>query len=242
MNFDESAWRREVWNPVTGCTKISAGCKYCSAERIAKTLRKNGVRKFRKGFALQMHRYLLKQPESWRKRRMVSVGTMTDIFHEKIPADFIDDMFRMMNDCAEHVFMLCTKRPERLAEIAPALRWTPNIWTGVTIESQEVSYRADFLRRIPSRVRYICFEPLIGEISDIDISGIDWAILGGETGRGSRRLHKEWAARLNRICTDADVPLFFTQWGSGHSAEKKKIRERIESNISINQLQMNFTT
>ncbi|MFP4528871.1 MAG: DUF5131 family protein [Candidatus Kapaibacterium sp.] len=239
MKSRDSEWRREVWNPITGCTKISAGCRNCTAERIAKTLRKNGVRKFRRGFGLMLHPLLLDQPRSWRLRRLVYVGTMTDIFHRRVPREFIQGMFRVMNETPQHSYMITTKRPERIARIADKLEWSPNIWLGVTIESADVSSRADILRKIPARIRYIYFEPLIGEIADIDLGGIDWALIGGETGRKSRPMKPEWVAAIRRTAHDQAVPLFFSQWGSGNSGKEKSRLAKLKK-IDINQLKFDF--
>lgn len=206
-------WTDATWNPVTGCTKISAGCAHCYAERMARRLQAMGNAKYSDGFAVRCHPETLAIPLRWRKPRMVFVNSMGDLFHKSVPLSFIQEVFAVMNEARQHKFQLLTKRSRRLMEIAGRVRWTPNIWAGVTVESEEYLGRLDHLRRVPAAIRFVSFEPLLGPIPEFDLSEIDWVIAGGETGPGARPMQEEWAMGVLTNCHEYFVPFFFKQWG-----------------------------
>ena len=206
-------WTEMTWNPVTGCTKISQGCKNCYAERMAKRLKAMGMERYRNGFAITLHEDLVDLPRKWKKSRLVFVNSMSDLFHPDVPLDFIQRVFKVMEECPQHTFQVLTKRSERLVEIAPHLNWTPNIWMGVSVENQSVVERVRHLQQVPAHVRFLSVEPLIGPIADLPLQNIHWVIVGGESGPGARPVHAEWVESLHAQCTDADVPFFFKQWG-----------------------------
>jgi protein gp37 len=208
-----------TWNPTTGCTKISKGCKFCYAEVMTRRLQAIGQEKYRNGFILTMHPEMLQLPYQWKKPKVIFVNSMSDLFHERVPLSFIQQVFNVMNDNRHHIFQLLTKRAERLSELRPQLNWSPNIWIGVTIESGEYKYRADLLRNINATIRFISCEPLIGPIDDLNLDGIDWLIAGGESGRTPRPIQQDWVQSLQKQCEEADVSFFFKQWGG---TNKKK--------------------
>lgn len=206
-------WTNMTWNPVTGCTKVSQGCKNCYAERMAKRLKAMGVERYRDGFGLTLHEDLIDLPRSWRVPRLVFVNSMSDLFHENVPFDFIQRVFKTMNECPDHVFQILTKRSGRLAEISNQLTWTENIWMGVSVEDEQVLHRIDDLRKVPAFIRFLSCEPLIGPLSTLDLRGIHWVIVGGESGPRSRPMAPEWVHEIHRACTNQKVAFFFKQWG-----------------------------
>lgn len=212
-------WTEKTWNPVTGCTKISAGCKHCYAERMAKRLQAMGVDNYRDGFAVRCHESTLEIPYKWHKPCMVFVNSMSDLFHADVPDLFICDVFAVMHDMQQHTFQVLTKRAERMYELADKLVWTENIWAGVTVESSDYIHRIDCLRKVPASVRFLSLEPLLGPIDNINLDGIGWVIVGGESGPGARPMKEEWVLSIRDQCVDARVPFFFKQWGGVH---KKK--------------------
>lgn len=212
-------WTHTTWNPVTGCTKISAGCKNCYAERMAKRLQAMRVPQYRRGFQLTTQRDSLDIPYRWAKPRLVFVNSMSDLFHEDVPLDFIEDVFRVMNNCPHHQFQVLTKRPERAAELSAQLNWTDNIWMGTSVENASVKHRIAHLRNIPANIRFLSVEPLLGPIPNIPLSNIHWVIVGGESGPGSRPMNKEWVDQIQKKCKTMNVPFFFKQWGG---TNKKK--------------------
>ena len=212
-------WTETTWNPVSGCSKISAGCLHCYAERMAKRLKAMGQRRYRNGFEVTLHPEALDDPYSWKKGRVVFVNSMSDLFHEDIDVDFIQQVFSVMNANQRHTFQVLTKRSDRLCEIAPLLEWSDNIWMGVTIENNDYVHRADDLRKVDAAVRFLSLEPLLGALSDLDLSGIDWAIVGGESGPGARPIEAEWVRAIREQCVGQGVEFFFKQWGG---VNKKK--------------------
>lgn len=206
-------WTESTWNPVTGCTKISEGCRNCYAFTLANRLRLMGNAKYLKGFEIALHEYCLEDPLKWKKPSLVFVNSMSDLFHEDIPLEFILKVFDVMNRSPRHTFQVLTKRAERLAEVARFLNWTDNIWQGVTVESGQYKNRIDYLRTVPSKVRFISFEPLVGEVINVDLSGIDWAIIGGESGFRAREMKQEWVLKLKDECERQRVLFYFKQWG-----------------------------
>ena len=218
-------WTETSWNPVTGCTKISPGCEHCYAERMALRLQSMGNVNYRNGFEVTTHETSLAIPLSWRSPRMIFVNSMSDLFHEDIPEDFIQRVFDVMNSVSRHTYQVLTKRPERMLELSPLLKWTQNIWAGVTVESADYVERLNTLREVPAELRFVSFEPLLGPIPDVDLKGIDWVIVGGESGPGARPMKPEWANTLKDSCISANVPFFFKQWGG---VQKKKAGRELE--------------
>lgn len=202
-----------TWNPVTGCTKISSGCKHCYAERMAKRLRRMGNLRYRNGFSVTLHEDLIAAPTRWKSPRLVFVNSMSDLFHEAVPVEFIGRVFQTMNRCPQHQFQVLTKRAERLAELAERFNWTCNIWMGVSVENQDYAWRSELLRQVPARVRFLSVEPLLGPIERLPLKGIHWVIVGGESGPKARPMQKDWVESILRQCRKASVPFFFKQWG-----------------------------
>lgn len=202
-----------TWNPVTGCVKVSQGCKHCYAERMARRLKAMGSARYENEFAPTLHWDLVGLPRRWKKPRTIFVNSMSDLFQEAVPFAFIAAVFETMAACPQHIFQVLTKRGERLAEFAPHLPWPENVWMGVSVEDERVEDRIDYLRTTPAAVKFLSCEPLIGPLNDLDLRGIDWVIVGGESGQGARRMEKEWVRSLLRQCRTANVDFFFKQWG-----------------------------
>ena len=212
-------WTESTWNPVTGCTKISSGCKHCYAERMAKRLHAMGQPNYRNGFKVSCHPDVLGLPLKWKKSQMIFVNSMSDLFHNEVSAEFIDEIFFTMNEARWHTFQILTKRAGRLSQLAGRFKWSPNIWMGVTVENADHVDRIDYLRKVPASVRFLSLEPLLGPLPSLDLRNIDWVIVGGESGPGARPMDPEWAADLRDQCLSANVPFFFKQWGG---VQKKK--------------------
>ena len=206
-------WTHATWNPVTGCSKVSPGCKHCYAERFAERLHKAGNPRYRNRFQVTLHWDLLDLPLRWRSPRLVFINSMSDLFHEAVPEAFIRAVFAVVLKARHHTFQLLTKRAERLAALAPSLPWPENLWVGVSIETQEYVWRADLLRTVPASVRFLSIEPLLGPITCLDLSGIGWVIVGGESGPRARPMEVEWVRTLRDLCRGSGVPFFFKQWG-----------------------------
>jgi len=226
MAFESSIeWTESTWNPVTGCTKISTGCTHCYAERMAKRLQAMGVPNYTKGFSVAVHEESLGIPLKWSKPRVIFVNSMSDLFHEHIPDDFILRVFRAMNEVPRHRFQVLTKRSERLLRMSPALPWTENIWMGVTVEEDRYLYRAEHLKRVRAAVKFLSLEPLLGPLPGLDLDGLDWVIVGGESGPGARPLNADWVIDIKEKCQRTGIPFFFKQWGG---ARKKKAGRLLE--------------
>ncbi len=206
-------WTEATWNPVTGCTKVGAGCKHCYAERLTQRLQAMRNARYRNGFEVTLHEDLIDLPKRWREPRRVFVNSMSDLFHERVPLDFIRSVFATMRDCPQHTFQILTKRSVRLGELAGEIEWTPNIWMGVSVEDARVVYRIGDLRTVPAAVRFLSCEPLIGPLDDLPLEGIQWVIVGGESGPNARPMRIEWVRSIYRQCRKAGVPFFFKQWG-----------------------------
>jgi protein gp37 len=215
---DRSAieWTDATWNPVTGCTKVSPGCAHCYAETFAERFRGVPGHPYESGFDLRLRPERLTVPLFWRSPRRIFVNSMSDLFHEAIPEDFVADVFAVMEAASWHQFQVLTKRHERLAELAPRLPWPPNVWVGVSIENDRWVHRADALRTVPAAVRFISAEPLLGPLTHLDLSGIDWLIAGGESGPRHRPPKADWFRDLRDRCRAAGVAFFFKQWGGRH--------------------------
>ena len=206
-------WTESTWNPVTGCTKISSGCRNCYAERMARRLRAMGQPNYRQGFRLAIHPRSLDLPLSWRKPQMVFVNSMSDLFHKDVPASFIRQVFDIMGRAEGHQFQALTKRSKRLREMSPTLDWSENVWMGVTVENAEYLYRIDDLRQTGAAVKFLSLEPLLGPLPDLNLDSIDWVIVGGESGPGARPMDEQWVTDIRDQCIKDDVPFFFKQWG-----------------------------
>jgi protein gp37 len=207
-------WTQDTWNPVTGCSKVSQGCAHCYAERLSKRLQRMGNPRYKNGFQLTLHHDLLKSPLSKKQPRMIFVNSMSDIFNEDIPFEFIEQIFHTMKAAPWHTFQILTKRSKRMASLASFLEWPSNVWMGVTVENQEWTSRIDDLRKVPASVRFLSCEPLLGPI-DTDLSQIDWVIVGGESGPSARLMHAEWVRSIRGRCQKTKIPFFFKQWGGG---------------------------
>ncbi len=206
-------WTEMTWNPTTGCTKISAGCKHCYAERMAKRLQAMRVARYQDAFQLALHEDLIDLPLAWRQPRRVFVNSMSDLFHEDVPLDFIKRVFATMERCRRHSFQVLTKRSERLRQVAGQLPWPPNVWMGVSVEDSSVLRRVHDLRCAPAAVRFLSCEPLLGPLDNLPLQGIHWVIVGGESGPYARPMASEWVDSIMRQCHAAHVPFFFKQWG-----------------------------
>ena len=206
-------WTEITWNPVTGCTKISHGCKHCYAERMAKRLQAMGMTKYRQGFRPAVHEAALAEPPRWKRPSYVFVNSMSDLFHQSIPTAFIQAVFAVMNETPQHVFQVLTKRPARAAQMSPTLTWTPNIWLGASVESEPWLPRVQHLRTTGAVVKFLSLEPLIGPLPNLDLHAIDWVIAGGESGPRARPLEGDWVREIRDNCVAHGVPFFFKQWG-----------------------------
>lgn len=212
-DYSKIEWTEATWNPVTGCSKVSAGCKNCYAERLALRLQAMGNARYRNGFKVTLHPDLIELPKRWRGPRLIFVNSMSDLFHEQVPLEFIRRVFDTMRDCPQHTFQILTKRSVRLRELAGQLPWPPNVWMGVSVEDARVLERVQDLQTVPAAVRFLSCEPLIGPLDNLPLAGIDWVIVGGESGPGARPMAREWALNIRDQCQRAAVPFFFKQWG-----------------------------
>lgn len=229
MSKDSSIeWTESTWNPVTGCTKISDGCKNCYAERMAKRLLAMGTPNYKNGFNVTCHEHVLELPLTWRKPKMVFANSMSDLFHRNVSLTFIQKVFYTMNKARWHCFQVLTKRSDRMAKISPRLNWTSNIWMGVTVEKIDYKDRILDLQETPAAVKFLSLEPLLGPMPDIPLEGIDWVIVGGESGPGAREMKKNWATDVRDQCIASDVPFFFKQWGG---VNKKKTGRLLDNHL-----------
>ena len=206
-------WTNSTWNPVTGCTKISAGCQHCYAERMARRLKAMGQPNYTNGFRVTTHPHMLGLPARWSRPQAIFVNSMGDLFHERVSVRFIQQVFDAMNRAPWHRYQILTKRAERLLELDPLLPWAPHVWMGVTVENQDYVSRIDDLRRTHAATKFLSLEPLIGPLPDLDLDGIDWVIAGGESGPGARPMAADWARDVRDRCLSLSIPFFFKQWG-----------------------------
>lgn len=218
-------WTETTWNPITGCTKYSAGCRNCYAERMTKRLQAMGAEAYSFGFTPMFHEHLLDKPLSWKKPRMIFVNSMSDTFHEDITDDQILKLFSVMNHARWHTFQVLTKRSERLLKLSRRIKWTPNIWQGVTVEHTATRSRIEDLRLVDAPTKFLSIEPLIGPITGLNLSGIDWVIVGGESGPGARPIKKEWVTAIRDVCIKTETPFFFKQWGGVRKKENGRMLE-----------------
>jgi protein gp37 len=219
MALSKIEWTESSWNPVTGCTKISLGCKNCYAESMAKRLKMMGQPNYVNGFQVTLHENVLEYPLRWKKPQVIFVNSMSDLFHEQIPDSFIYKTFDIMKQAHWHQFQILTKRSFRLMELALRLDWPKNVWMGVSVENEAVKFRIDDLKWVPANVKFVSFEPLLGPFIYLDLSHIDWVIVGGESGPRARPMKREWVIHIKKQCDEQKVPFFFKQWGG---TNKKK--------------------
>ncbi|MGI8951920.1 MAG: DUF5131 family protein [Chitinophagaceae bacterium] len=212
-------WTEMTWNPTTGCTKVSAGCKYCYAEVMTKRLQAMGQEKYKDGFAIRTHEDSLQIPYSWKKPKVVFVNSMSDLFHPNVPLEFIQKVFAVMNDTPQHTYQVLTKRAERLYELHNDLNWTKNIWMGVSVENDKVKNRIDYLRETNAKTKFLSCEPLIGSLENMNLQNINWVIVGGESGRKARPINELWVWDILQQCNEQGSAFFFKQWGG---VNKKK--------------------
>lgn len=206
-------WTEMTWNPVTGCTKVSQGCKFCYAERMAKRLKAMGAQRYVNGFDLALHEDILEKPYRWVKPRTVFVNSMSDLFHEDVPADLIQRVFKVMQECPQHTFQVLTKRSGRLCALADQLPWPGNVWMGVSVENEQVLHRIEHLRQVPAHIRFLSCEPLLGPLDKLTLDKIHWVIVGGESGPGARPMQRAWVESILNQCEVQSVSFFFKQWG-----------------------------
>lgn len=207
-------WTESTWNPITGCDRVSNGCDHCYAERLAFRLQAMGSRRYRNGFDLTIHEDLFDAPLRWKQPRVIFVNSMSDLFHEAIPSAAVTKIFATMNEASWHTFQILTKRPMHAMTLLDDLTWTPNIWMGVSVESYRYTHRIEALRKIPAKVRFVSFEPLLSAIpTETSLEHIHWAIIGGESGPGARPMRPEWAIELRELCRRHGTAFFFKQWG-----------------------------
>lgn len=223
MSSSKIEWTESTWNPVTGCTKISAGCLNCYAERMAKRLQAMGQANYANGFEVTLHPHVLEYPLKLRKPQVIFVNSMSDLFHEDVPLEFIQQVFDVIERAKQHTFQILTKRAERLEELSPLLDWPGNLWMGVTVENQNCSFRIDHLRRVPAAIRFLSMEPLLSSVEDMNLENIDWVIVGGESGPGARPIEKDWVRDILRQCQTANIPFFFKQWGGVNKKKNGRI-------------------
>lgn len=206
-------WTEATWNPLTGCSKVSPGCKRCYAERLSLRLKAMGQRNYRNGFALTLHEHMLGVPLRWKSPLLIFVNSMSDLFQDGVPLEYIQRVFETMRTAHWHLFQVLTKRSKRLVEVSPVLKWPENLWMGVSVESQKYTFRIDHLRRTNAKVKFLSLEPLLGPLPGINLDGIDWVIVGGESGPGARIMKHEWVTDIRDQCKAAGIPFFFKQWG-----------------------------
>lgn len=216
-------WTEMTWNPTTGCNKVSQGCKFCYAEIMSRRLQAMGIEKYKDNFSVRTHPEALETPYTWKKSKVVFVNSMSDLFHEEVPLNFIKDVFKVMNENPQHVFQILTKRAERLYDLHQELKWTHNIWMGVSVEDSKVEKRIDFLRETSARVKFLSLEPLIGPLPSLNLKNIDWVIVGGESGHNPRPMIEDWVIDIQEQCEKSGVAFFFKQWGGKNKKKSGRI-------------------
>jgi protein gp37 len=223
-------WTENTWNPITGCTKISTGCTFCYAEIMSRRLRSMGQAKYRNGFDLTLHPDVLNEPYKWKKGKMIFVNSMSDLFHKDVPIEYIQRIFRVIKENPQHVFQVLTKRADVLKyyDNEGWLEWPHNLWMGVTVENNELTHRINDLRATGVRVKFLSCEPLLSSLPDLNLQGIDWVIVGGESGRTPRPMKEEWVIDIKEQCQKANVSFYFKQWGG---TNKKKAGKMLEGRM-----------
>lgn len=228
MSGSSIEWTNATWNPVTGCTKVSPGCKHCYAERLSKRLRAMGLIKYSLGFDIALHEEALFIPLSWKKPRIIFVNSMSDLFHEDVPLHFIQAVFHTMKIAKWHQFQVLTKRTERLLDLDSQLEWPPNVWMGVSVEEAKYAYRIAHLKQTKSRIKFLSLEPLLGPLPGLSLSGIEWVIVGGESGPGARPMQEKWVIDIRDQCINNHIPFFFKQWGGTNKKKAGRLLENKE--------------
>jgi len=225
-------WTETTWNPITGCTKTSAGCKFCYAEIMARRLQAMGQKKYVNGFQLTLHPKVLYEPYAWKKGRIIFVNSMSDLFHKDVPIDFINKVFKVIWDNPQHVFQVLTKRADILQyyDSEGWLKWPHNLWMGVTVENSDAIYRIDHLNKTGARVKFLCCEPLLSDLPDLDLQNIDWVIVGGESGQTPRPMKKEWVINIKEQCRKTNTAFYFKQWGG---TNKDKAGKTLDGKVYV---------
>jgi len=218
-------WTESTWNPLTGCTKISPGCKNCYAERMSKRLKAMGQPNYSNGFKLTVHQHIIEKPLEWKKPQTIFVNSMSDLFHKDVPLEFIQKVFSAMREAHWHQFQVLTKRADRLEELNGKFEWSDNVWMGVSVENGDYKNRISLLQKTDAKVKFLSLEPLLGPISKLNLDGINWVIVGGESGPGARPIDQSWVTEIRDQCLKAKVPFFFKQWGG---FQKKKAGRLLE--------------
>ncbi len=218
-------WTEANWNPVTGCTKVSPGCRFCYAERMAERLQAMGQERYRNGFKLTLQEDVVDLPLKWRKPRVIFVNSMSDMFHKDVPLQFIQRCFDVMQQASQHTFQVLTKRPERVAEFANELVWPKNVWLGTSVENADYVWRITELVKVSAAVRFLSVEPLLGPIPKLPLQGINWVIVGGESGPGARPMEEDWVVEIHKQCRKNKVPFFFKQWGGVNKKKAGRVLE-----------------
>ncbi len=225
MGTSAIEWTDATWNPLTGCDKISPGCKHCYAERMSRRLKSMRQANYRNGFELTLHEHALDIPKKWKSPRTVFVNSMSDLFHKDVPLEFIAKVFRVMAETPQHRYQVLTKRSDRLAELAPELAWPSNVWMGVSVENLKYAHRIEHLQTVPAAVRFLSLEPLLGPLPELNLDGIHWVIVGGESGPGARPMEASWVRDIRDQCQRAGVAFFFKQWGG---VQKKRTGRELD--------------
>ena len=223
-------WTNSTWNPLTGCDKISPGCKHCYAERMSLRLQAMGQRNYQNGFDLTLHEDMLERPLEWKKPQLIFVNSMSDLFHKSVPLEYIQQVIDVMRRAWWHQFQVLTKRSTRLLELDRFIEWPGNVWLGVSVELENYRYRIDHLRSTGAQIKFLSLEPLLGPLGDLNLAGIDWVIVGGESGPGYRPMQEEWATDIRDQCLAAEVPFFFKQWGGVQKARGGRLLQGCEWN------------
>lgn len=226
MTTSKIEWTESTWNPVTGCTKISEGCKHCYAERMAYRLKAMGQANYRRGFSVTEHDHVLGLPLKWKKPMIVFVNSMSDLFYDKVSEEFILKVFDVMRRAYWHTFQVLTKRSSRLRKLNNRIDWPDNVWMGVTVESDKYLHRIDDLRATDAKIKFLSIEPLLGQMDGLNLNGIDWVIVGGESGPGARTMDKNWVRNIRDICLHKSVPFFFKQWGGVNKKKSGRLLDR----------------
>ena len=218
-------WTDSTWNPVTGCSKISAGCANCYAERMSRRLSAMGRNNYADGFKVALHEDMLNRPMTWKSSHVIFVNSMSDLFHNDVPVDFVHRVFNVMNKAHRHAYQILTKRSGRLRRLNSRLPWNSNIWMGVSVESSKYLYRIDDLRLTGAHIKFVSFEPLLAPVGEIDLKGIDWVIVGGESGPKSRPMDPTWVLEIRDQCIRNKTPFFFKQWGGFNKKKAGRLLE-----------------
>ncbi len=218
-------WTESTWNPVTGCNKISAGCKNCYAEQLSRRLKAMGQKNYVNGFKLTLQPHMLELPLKWKKPQMIFVNSMSDLFHKDVTTDYIKQVFEVMNKAHWHRFQVLTKRAERVAELSDFLNWSDNIWMGVSVENKNFVHRIDYLRNTKARIKFLSLEPLLSPLKNLNLKNIDWVIVGGESGFKSRPIKENWVIDIKNQCESASTAFFFKQWGGKNKKKAGRLLE-----------------